>query len=130
MIEFAWPFSTGEWLAWITAVMTILIGLVVMLLPRAFMGFMGLATKGDTNNGVSEIRGPFGGTFVGFGLAAIILAQPLVYIALGFAFAFAVVGRLISFFADRTFNMHCVAATILEIAAAFFPLAYGLGIIP
>ena len=81
-------------------------------------------------NGVSEVRGPLGGAWVGFGLAAILLAQPLVYLALGFAFLVTVVGRIVSFIADRTFNLHCVAATLFEALLAFFPIAYALQLIP
>lgn len=130
MIEFTFPFSTGEWLAWTAALATILTGLVLMIIPRRFMHFLGLAPRSGTNNGVSEVRGPLGGAWVGFGLAAILLAQPLVYLALGFAFLVTVVGRIVSFFADRTFNLHCVAATLFEALLAFFPIAYALQLIP
>lgn len=129
MFEFPMPLSTGEWLAWLTALATILIGLVLMFAPRFMMNWLGLAAKEGTANGVSEVRGPFGGMWIGFGLAAILLAQPLIYLALGLAFAFAVVGRLVSFVMDRTFNIHCVTATIFEALSAFFPLAYALGYI-
>lgn len=130
MIEFTLPYSTGEWLAFLTALATVLIGLCLMLFPRPMMHWLGLAPRPSSNNGVSEVRGPFGGMWVGFGLAALVLAQPLVYLALGAAFAFAVVGRLYSFVIDRTFNIHCVVATFFEVLSAFFPIAYGLQIIP
>ena len=130
MIEFAWPMSTGEWLAFLTGLATFLIGVALMVIPRGFMHVLGLAPREDTNNGVSEVRGPFGGMWAGLGLASILLAQPLVYLALGVAFAFCVIGRIISFAADRTFNIHCVVATLFEIASAVFPIAYALQIIP
>jgi len=130
MIELAFPFSTGEWLAWLTALATVLIGFALMVVPRSFMNLLGLAPKAGTQNGVSEVRGPFGGMWVGMGLACLLLAQPLVYLALGLAFAFAVIGRLISFVFDRTFNIHCCVATVFEALSAFFPIAYALQIIP
>ena len=61
---------------------------------------------------------------VGLGVSCILLAQPFTYIALGLAFGFAVIGRLISFVVDRTFNEHCVVVTILELLAAYFPLRF------
>ncbi|MEM9734088.1 MAG: DUF4345 family protein [Pseudomonadota bacterium] len=130
MIEFAMPLSTGEWLAFLTALATFLIGLGLMLFPRPFMAWLGLAPRVGTNNGVSEVRGPFGGMWAGLGLAALLLAQPLVYVALGTAFVFCLLGRFYSFIVDRTFNIHCVVATLFEVASAVFPIAYGLQIIP
>ncbi|MEN0041107.1 MAG: DUF4345 domain-containing protein, partial [Pseudomonadota bacterium] len=78
MIEFAWPMSTGEWLAFLTGLATFLIGVALMVIPRRFMHVLGLAPREGTNNGVSEVRGPFGGMWAGLGLASILLAQPLV----------------------------------------------------
>lgn len=130
MIEFNLPFTSGEWYAFIVAVLVMLIGVAIMVAPRPAMGFLGLAPDAAHPEGVSEIRAALGGLWAGLGLAAILLAQPLVYIALGLALAFAVIGRIISIVADGSFGKHCVAATVLEAACAFFPLAYGLQIIP
>ncbi|MFD0916553.1 DUF4345 family protein [Pseudahrensia aquimaris] len=124
MIEISFPDQWPERLAWITALATVLIGLGLMLAPRPFMKFLGLATDGKTQNGVSEVRGPFGGMWVGMGLACLLLAQPFTYFALGLAFLFAVIGRVISFAADRTFNIHCCVATFFEVLSAYFPLRF------
>lgn len=132
MIEITFPDQWPERMAWITALATMIIGFGLMLVPRPFMGWLGLAAREGTQNGVSEVRGPFGGMWVGLGIACILLAQPFTYFALGMAFLFAVVGRLISFVADRTFNIHCVVATVFEALSAYFPLrfaAQALGLI-
>ncbi len=42
-----------------------------------------------------------GGFYLGFGLAAILLAQPMVYLALGASFAVAAFGRILSMMSDR-----------------------------
>jgi hypothetical protein len=124
MIEIAFPYDLSERLAWLTAMATILAGLAFMILPQRISHLVGLAIRPDSKNGLSELRGPFGGMMVGLGVSCILLAQPFTYIALGLAFGFAVIGRLISFVVDRTFNEHCVVVTILELLAAYFPLRF------
>lgn len=127
-LQFFAPQTTGEWLAAIAAAATAMVGMALLLVPRATMHLMGLAPHSAI--GVSEIRGAFGGSWVGFGLAALLLAQPLIYLALGLAYTFAVVGRLISFLVDRSFSMQTTVATLAEALAAFFLIAYPLQWIP
>ena len=127
-LEFVAPQTTGEMLAWIVALLTMLVGSALMIIPRRFAHFLGMATRNPA--GVSEIRGAFGGSWAGIALAALILAQPLIYLAMGLGFIFMVVGRLISFVADKSLNGQTVAATIVEATGAFFLIAYPLQIIP
>ena len=124
MIEIVFPVEFSERLAWLTALATIAVGLAFMILPRQAGHLVGFALRPDNRNGLSEIRGPFGGFMVGMGVSCILLAQPFTYFALGLAFGFAVIGRLISFVADRTVNTHCVVVTIIEALAAYFPLRF------
>lgn len=130
MIELAMPVTTGEWYAFCTAIVLMLVALPLIILPRRFMGLLGLSAEHSTVNGLSEVRGPFGGYLFGTGLAAILLAQPLVYLALGIGFVFMVVGRLLSFVLDRSFNLHCIVLTVVEATAAVFMCGYGLQIFP
>ena len=83
----------------------------------AVLGFLEL-----DKTGVSEIRGAFGGSWVGIALGAILFAQPLIYLALGLGFAVMVIGRLISFITDKSLNGQTVAATVIEATGAFFLL--------
>jgi len=126
MIEIVFPDDWSERLAWLTAVATMVIGLALMLFPRTFGHYLGLSFRSDTNNGVSELRGAFGGMWIGLGLACLLLAQPFTYFALGLAFFGAVIGRLISLLVDRTFNPHCLIATALEALGAYFPLRFAM----
>ena len=126
MIEIVFPDDGLEKLASLTAVVTMVLGLALMIVPRRFAQFLGLQPVAGSNNGVSEIRGPFGGMMLGLSLACIILAQPFTYFALGLAFLGAVLGRLISMVFDRTFNAHCLIATAIELLGAYFTLNFAL----
>ena len=126
MIEIVFPDDGLERLAFLTAVVTMVLGLGLMAVPRRFGRFLGLQPVAGTNNGVSEIRGPFGGMMMGLGLACIILAQPFTYFALGLAFVGAVLGRLVSMVFDRTLNAHCLIATFIELLGAYFTLNFAL----
>ncbi|MDD9909536.1 MAG: DUF4345 family protein [Ahrensia sp.] len=127
-IEFVAPQTTGETLAFCVALATLLVGLIFMTIPHRFGRFLGIYDM--SASGISELRSAFGGSWVGFALAAILFAQPLIYLALGTAFVFMVIGRVISFLADRSFNGQTVAALLIEAAAGFGLLAYPLQIIP
>ncbi len=126
MIEIVFPDEWGERLAWITAVASMAIGLISMLFPKSFARLLGLSFASGSHNGISEMRSTFGGMWVGLGLACLLLAQPLTYFALGLAFAGAVLGRLISMIFDRSFNLHCLIATIVEALGCYFPLRFAL----
>lgn len=123
-LQFFAPQSTGEWLAALAAAATFLVGLALMIAPRRMMGLVGLSAGSPA--GISEIRGAFGGSWAGLGLAALLLAQPLVYLALGMAYAVAVSGRLLSFAADRALSARVVILTAVEALMAFALIAYPL----
>ena len=49
---------------------------------------------------------------------------------MGLGFIFMVIGRLVSFIADKSLSRQTVAATVIEATGAFFLIAYPLQIIP
>ena len=128
MIEFVLPQTLGEWLAWLTALATVIVGVAVMIAPRLFVKALGMETLEGRKEGLSEFRGPFGGFYVGIGLAVLVLhPQPLLYLALGAGFVFALAGRLISFVFDGARRGLVIPGTLAEVLGAFFPLAYAFG---
>lgn len=130
MIDFVLPQTLGEWLAWLTAFATLLVGLAMMLAPRVFLSFVGLAPVPDRRDGLSETRSFIGGGTVGLALAVLLLhPQPLLYFALGMTFALMVVGRVLSLIVDRATGKVAMLGLAIEIAAAFFPFAYTFGLI-
>ncbi len=129
MIEFYWPSSAGEWLAWTSAAVTIVFGLMLLFTPHLSFRIMRLTTVPEHPEAISESRATMAGFYLGVGLSAILLAQPLLYMALGAGWAFTVFGRLVSIFADRgntAFNWVSIAC---EAALAAAPLAFVFGLV-
>jgi len=130
MIEFVWPQTDGEWLAWSSALIMVLSGLWILFAPRRWMDFVGLRTATNHPEAVAQMRGPLGGGRIGLGLAILILhPQPLLYLALGSAWFFTSLGRLISIFADKGHTKYNWISLIIEGILAFFAFAYAFGLI-
>ncbi|MEL7092826.1 MAG: DUF4345 family protein [Pseudomonadota bacterium] len=84
----------------IAALLTIAFGLFGFLAPRYTASALDLAPT-DSTMGLSEMRASVGGLFVIAGGAAILIAQPLAFAMIGFAFAGAALGRLLSLIFDK-----------------------------
>ena len=82
------------------AVLTIGFGLFGFVAPRYTASVLDLVPDGSTM-GLSELRASVGGLFVVAGAAALLLGEPLAYAMIGFAFAGAALGRLLSLIFDE-----------------------------
>lgn len=82
------------------AVLTIATGLLGLIRPRAITGFIGLEAPGA--RGISELRGVFGGLFIGMGLAPLLYATPETYRMLGLAYLAIGIARTFSIVYDRS----------------------------
>ena len=127
MIEFYWPATQGEWLAWFSALITILFGLMLLFAPRLSLRILRLQTAPDHPEAVSEARGTMAGFYLGVGICAMLFAQPLIYLALGGGWAFTAFGRIISMMSDRGVTLYNLVSVVIEILLAAAPLLYGLG---
>lgn len=127
MIEFYWPMSQGEWLAWGSAAVTVLFGLILLFAPRISLRILRLQTDPAHPEAVSEARATMAGFYLGVGLCAILFAQPLVYLALGAGWAFTAFGRIISMMSDRGVTLYNLVSVVIEILLAAAPLLYALG---
>ncbi|MBB3236080.1 DUF4345 family protein [Phyllobacterium endophyticum] len=128
-MELYWPGTTGEWLAWLSAAVTVLIGLVLFFAPRAALKIMRLQTKPERPEAISEIRATFAGFYLGLGLSALVFSQPFLWIALGVSWGFTVFGRLISMLSDRGNTLYNWISVIVEIALAAGPLLFAFGFV-
>jgi hypothetical protein len=128
--EFPWPFTQGEWLAWSSAAVTVLFGLIMLFLPRIGLRILRLQTAPDHPEATSEARATMSGFYLGLGLCCILLAQPLLYMALGFSWLFTVFGRVVSMLSDRGNTLYNWISLVIELVLAALPLAFSLGFVP
>ncbi|MGN6550801.1 MAG: AGROH133_08824 family phage infection protein [Pararhizobium sp.] len=124
-MELYLPSSAGEWLAWVSALATVLLGLALLVAPRAALGVLKL--KAIDPHGIAQARATIAGFHLGLGLAAILLAQPFVWLALAAGWAMTAFGRLVSILFDGGFTLFNLAALLLELVLMALPAAYALG---
>ncbi len=130
-MEFAlpWPVTQGEWLAWSSAMVTVLFGLLLLFGPRLALRILRLQTVEAHPEAVSEARATMSGFYLGLGLCCILLAQPLLYMALGFSWLFTAFGRIISMLSDRGNTLYNWISVIIELVLAVLPLAFAFGFV-
>lgn len=129
-LSFPWPVSQGEWLAWSSAAITLLLGLMLLFAPRLSLRLLRLQTTERHPEAVSEARATMSGFYLGVGLCCILFAQPFLYMALGFSWAFTAFGRLVSMLSDRGNTIYNWISLILDLALAVLPLAFVFGFAP
>jgi uncharacterized membrane protein HdeD (DUF308 family) len=131
-MEFAlpWPVTQGEWLAWSSAVVTVLFGLLLLFGPRLSLRILRLQTVEAHPEAVSEARATMSGFYLGLGLCCILLAQPLLYMALGFSWLFTAFGRIVSMLSDQGNGLYNWVWLIVTLVLAALPLAFAFGFVP
>lgn len=87
-------------LAPLTALVSIGFGLIGWVAPRYTMDLLGLAPKAGSTMGASEMRAASGALFVGLGLGALLIGDPVAYAMIGCAWGGAAIGRLTSILLD------------------------------
>jgi hypothetical protein len=126
-MELYFPTELGEQLAFCAAAFTALVGLFMMFAPGYAYRFFGLAVREERPGAYAESRS-VGGFYLGFGLAAILLAQPMIYMALGAAFGLAAFGRVLSLLSDRGGGMMVnLLLLVVQAILAALPLLYAFG---
>ncbi|MCY6383443.1 DUF4345 family protein [Hoeflea prorocentri] len=129
MIAFYWPGTTGEWLAFAVAVITVGFGVLLFSAPRLSFRILRLETANAHPDAIAEGRATMAGFYLGCGLCCILLAQPLIYLALGASWAFTALGRLVSILFDGAATRFNVLSTLFEAVLAILPLAFVFGLI-
>ena len=129
-LSFPWPMSQGEWLAWISAVATLLLGVFFLFAAGTGLRVLRLQTTPTHPQALAEIRGRMSGFYLGVSLCCILLAQPLLYMALGFSWLFTAFGRLLSMMSDGANTPFNWISIVIELALAALPLAFAFGFVP
>lgn len=113
--------SVIEWLPRIGAIIMLIVGLVGFFKPQAFTGNMGIEmTKPEA---WSEMRTVMGGLNIGYALGALIFNSPMVYMAIGLAWVFALLARLWSILKDDSTFKGSVPAFAIDGLLAFLFLS-------
>lgn len=128
-MEFYFPTEPGEQLAFAAAAVTAVLGLVMMFAPGLVYRFVGLQPRDGRPEAYAEARSTMGGFYFGFGLAALLFAQPMVYLALGSSFAMAVFARILSIMSDRGSGIVNYTLLVVQAILAALPLAYVFGMV-
>ncbi|PYE87975.1 DUF4345 family protein [Phyllobacterium leguminum] len=128
-MEFYWPASDGEWLAWVSALLTVLFGLVLFLAPGLSMKLLRLSPLNERPEAFASIRATMAGFHIGLGLSCLIFAQPFLWLALGAAWGFSLFGRLISMMSDKGNTLYNWIAALIEFLLAAAPLLFAFGFI-
>ena len=128
--EFPWPMSQGEWLAWSSALVTFLFGVFMFFAPATALRVLRLQPRPERPEAVAEARSTMAGFYLGLGLSCILLAQPLLYLALGLSWALTAFGRLVSILSDKASTLYNWISLIVEIALALGALLFAFGLIP
>lgn len=92
---------------------TILTGLYSLLKPRAIKGFTGLSA--DSPRATTEIRAILGGTFIGLGLAPLLLNSNVAYQAVGITYLVIAAARGASMIIDQSVMQSNVISLVIEI---------------
>ena len=127
--QFPWPMTQGEWLAWSSAAVTILFGLIMLFLPRIGLRILRLQPVPSHPEAVAEARATMAGFYLGVGISCIVLAQIWLYLALGLSWLFTAFGRIVSMLSDGANTPYNWISVIIELALAGMALGYGLGLI-
>ena len=127
-MNFYFPMEPGEQLAFISAVMACLMGCVALFAPGYALRFSGFEDREFRSTARAAVRSS-GGLLIGFAGTALMLAQPMVYLAFGAALALAAFGRTLSILSDGPSKLRSKLLLVVEILLASLPLAYVFGLI-
>jgi hypothetical protein len=110
-----------DWLPRIGAIITVIIGLVGFFKPRLITDSQQIEL--GSAMAVSEARVAFGGLHLGAALTALVLHQPLIYIALGMGWLFGLLARFYSMLADKTTWRQSLPGILVDGSLAFLFLS-------
>ena len=128
---FPWPATQGEWGAWVSALVTVAFGLILLFAPHLAFRLLRLKTRDDRTHAIAEARSTMAGFYLGLGICCVLLGnQPFLYNALGFSWLFTAFGRVVSMLSDAGNKPFNWVALVVELVLAALPLGFVFGFIP
>lgn len=126
MPNFAFPSSSSEALALMVLLIALIGGILTLVKPRMIMAWTGLQDAEGRRFGLSEIRGPLGGFYVGVALF-VLFSPDRPYLIFAFAFGFACFGRILAFILDGVRSRENVLSIAGDAMLATIPLLHTMG---
>jgi hypothetical protein len=122
-MELYFPTELGEQLAFMSAAITVVLGLIILLFPGPALRLAAFQVGEVRPEGYGSVRSA-GAQYLGLGVLPILLAQDWFYMALGIVLALGAAGRLLSFLFDRGLTVRNAILFLLQSVLAAGPLAY------
>ena len=127
---FPWPVTEGEWFAFVSAAVTTLFGAILLFAPGLSFRLFRLQTRPDHPEAYAAARANMAGFYLGLGLSSLLLAQPLLYMALGFSWLFTAFGRIVSMMSDQETSFSTGSGWSSTSRFPASALAFALGFVP
>ncbi len=100
-----------------------------MFAPGITLRAFGLQPAGERRDGYTLARSSLAGFYLGLGAAALLLAQPMVYLAFGAAFGLSVFGGILSILSDGGATMRNFILLVVHFLLAALSLSYVFGLV-
>ncbi len=127
--SFIFPPNSASSLAFGAAVVSVVIGLFFMFAPGVTLRAFGLQAIGERRDGYALVRSSLAGFYLGLGASALLLAQPMVYLAFGAAFGLSVFGGILSILSDGGATVRNFILLVVHLLLSALSLSYVFGLV-
>jgi len=128
---FVWPVRIQDWVLFLIALLTFVLGLISLFLPAIALKILRLKPKDNVKIASGESRNLLAGFNMALGGSYLIFPQAFVFLGLILSLAWFLtgLGRLLSVVFDRGFTVYNVAGVVYELVLGTLGFAVIFGII-
>ena len=102
---------------------------MLLFAPGLSFRLFRLQPKAEHPEAYAAARANMAGFYLGLGLSSLLLAQPLLYMALGFSWLFTAFGRIVSMMSDQGNKLSNWLWLVFDLVLAGLALAFSLGFV-